>query len=451
MNERNESRALLLEQLESRCMLAAGLISFSTGNTANDLVGADRDRPAMVDLHAANRMDEHDSRGRDSRHDNASLQHVGRSNLSASQFTPFRGDAPNRLQSNPAPLNRLRVASPQFNPLQNEPLPPVNSFSISLAKLSVDTIVVLTPSTANLSSLDLGRAAVSSSAQKAASRDIMTSVAAATIPSDVKAATGSQTVKTEDKLNPGAPAPGLVSNSQGVLIAPFAAEVAVAEVTSDLSTADQSSVQARPNAISPVEFDAVGFGLVELDSAGRDQTGGSIAAIPLLRHEFDRDQIASADEAWEVDSELLNDLREMARDSSRNNRIVEDPISIDVAITEWFGHSTGLIDDIQLGSDLPSIAHAGMPSMVDVVLDATLGMHRSVGLIAKAEPELLPNNVRDAILAAIAAQQPAQIESVAKSVESRVAGMAYPGIVIVASTLAVASRRQKIAKLESSR
>ncbi|MGB7324308.1 MAG: hypothetical protein WBD31_05515 [Rubripirellula sp.] len=450
MNGQNDSRALLLEQLESRCMLAAGLISFSTGNARHEsvrheTVDAASGRPAMVDLHSVSRMDNHRDHGRDAGNENGFPQHSRRAPLSGS--SPQNGSLFGGV-----PSSHSQSTSPQIALSQNQSAQPFNSVSRSSSKLTVQTVLVLTPLASNLSNLELGREAdsKSSSAQEAAPRETMTALVAAAARSEVKATPDSQAAKS-DKLNPSASAPVSAPISPDGLVAPVLADGVVAEATFDPTAADQSSLQTNPNTISSVGFDTVELGFVDLDPTSRDQAGGSIDTVPLLRHEFDQDRTASADEAWEVDAELLDELREIARDTSRYERIAEDPVSIDIAIAQWFGQSTGLIDDIQLGSDLPSISGPAMPSMVDVVLDATLGLHRSVSLIANAQPESVPNNVRDAILAAIAAQQPVLIDSVAEPGQSRVAGMAYPGVAIVASTLAVASRRQKNAKLESSR
>ncbi|MCC7333926.1 MAG: hypothetical protein IT422_02450 [Pirellulaceae bacterium] len=181
----------------------------------------------------------------------------------------------------------------------------------------------------------------------------------------------------------------------------------------------------------------------------RESLGGLIDSLPTLQHEFKEGTASPAEKPWELDHAALQALRSAANDI--DNEILKNRHAVDLAIANWFGNSTGLIDDIQCTSNLPSNLQELTPSIVDVVLDATVGLHRSVGLIASGDIQPQPNSVRDTILAAIAAEHVSLSAPLLEQTPARLPGIAYPAVAIVVSSLAMAGRHRRKSKLESPR
>ncbi|QEF99230.1 hypothetical protein Mal15_32920 [Stieleria maiorica] len=161
---------------------------------------------------------------------------------------------------------------------------------------------------------------------------------------------------------------------------------------------------------------------------------------------------SASDSSWELGIEALQRLRDIADDTSDGASRTELRV-VDQAIVDWFGGATGLIDDIRCETELPAIAQNINASLVEVVLDATVGMHRSVGLIADSgvDGEESPaSKLRGEILAviaeefagAIASEGQPRVDSVDAPSPIRHSGIAYPGALIVAGLLAISTRRR---------
>lgn len=136
--------------------------------------------------------------------------------------------------------------------------------------------------------------------------------------------------------------------------------------------------------------------------------------------------------------------------NARGGAIDPNPQVNDVAIADWFGHATGLIDDAKTLGQLPLLSTANELSVVDVVLQATVGIHRGATLIAGEDALRYPGDVREAVFAALANESPPILfDPPTEPVPARFSNLAYPAAAIVASTVAVTAHRRKSVKLES--
>ncbi|WP_146523077.1 hypothetical protein [Stieleria varia] len=208
-------------------------------------------------------------------------------------------------------------------------------------------------------------------------------------------------------------------------------------------------------------------------SSGDRSSVGMIETVPLLRRELRSNESDSADDSadgdWQIDSQSLKRLREIARNASPSLIYPESdaiesslprrhthPRITDAAIASWFGEQTGLIE-LRSTESIP----AGLTledSIVDVVLNATVGLHRSVELIAgsrmdSGRSDLGINETRDAVLAAMAGEQSSPIVvPVSEATNSQLSSLVYPGAAIVATGISIAAQRRRLQpKLESSR
>ncbi|WP_037252712.1 hypothetical protein [Rhodopirellula europaea] len=208
------------------------------------------------------------------------------------------------------------------------------------------------------------------------------------------------------------------------------------------------------------------------DSSSRiagEADGGTIDWLPRVsRSDVSLEASQSDDDAWELDERTLEQLRKVARDatdgltedveSGRVPDTSETPVlqgnSVDDALASWFGSPTGLIDGIRFQDALPTVVPTFSPGMVDIALDATVGVHRTIGLMASSEAVPTPvvvNEVRDAVLAAIAFETDALAQPALDTRPLRLSGFAYPGVAIVAGTLALNARRRRSGVLLTSR
>ncbi|MEO9595837.1 hypothetical protein [Rhodopirellula bahusiensis] len=203
-------------------------------------------------------------------------------------------------------------------------------------------------------------------------------------------------------------------------------------------------------------------------SVASEVDGGIIDWLPRVSNNDVTLDSSGTDDPWELDERTLEHLREVARAASngdaddveaasphdsREASLLEDH-SVDDAMATWFGSPTGLIDGIQFQDALPTVIPTLSPGMVDVALDATVGVHRTVGLMASADAMSGPvalNDVRDAVLAAMAFETDALAQPALDTRPLRLSGLTYPGAALVAGTLALNARRRRSGVLLTSR
>ncbi|MCS7471591.1 hypothetical protein NZK35_33500 [Stieleria sp. ICT_E10.1] len=425
MSSPEESRALLLERLESRCMLAGGILFqvIPHEHTVIDRTdGGNRpdggDRAAIV---ARTSLHDSDSQRIQSHHPlgqrQASVRETGPSNRG--QFPNAQGlsQAQGLAQTQRPGLVQPRTSSPS-----------------TIIRL----IVVPSSSQSGLSTSDRGgntssrlETGLNPSATGTETPTGTTTETLVSAPSSTTAATQDEVVKPNSRDRQQSQA--IASDTVPVNQIPESAAVREA-FSGELLVED---------VLQPISVDS------ESDLTGTVQT------FPLGHHRYRAsDDLADAstdDERWELDGDALERLREVAEGSGHDRPNFDRSIDVH-AIDEWFGESTGLIEGIIFEHDLPSAVLDINASVVDVVLDATIGMHRSVGLIAGVETDLSPDpasEIRGAILAVIAkefadsigTEQPPPVHTNGQTHPIRVSGIAYPGAAIIASLLAIGSRR----------
>jgi hypothetical protein len=181
-----------------------------------------------------------------------------------------------------------------------------------------------------------------------------------------------------------------------------------------------------------------------------DEVGGAIEILPLLRRELRAPQ-ETGSEFWKLDARSIERIREISDQPDDSSNSVIDK-NTDVVIASWFNQETGLME-IQANGRLQTPVDA-VDSLVEVVLAATVGMHRSVDLIATVTPEneTVRDEIRGAILAAIAHEQSLQLpDQMVHRSAIHVSAIVHPCVALVATGLSLAARRKRIdAKMHSS-
>jgi hypothetical protein len=183
----------------------------------------------------------------------------------------------------------------------------------------------------------------------------------------------------------------------------------------------------------------------ELDTA----IGGTIETLPLIYRDLHTPNKSANEDLWQLDTKSIQRIRKVAEAPVSPADDNTDRIN-DVVIASWFKGQSGLME-VEATGKLPMPVDL-TDSIVNVVLEATVGLHRSVDLVAgePTDPEGIPDNVRSAILAAIAADQPSPIASVTpEPTQAKLGGVSYVATAIIAGI--AATRRRKPAKMESTR
>lgn len=399
------SRALLLEQLESRCLLAAGVFEQS----------------ATLGSHSCDRSTT-ENRSADS------VTVAGQTDASAQHFQPRidqRQDGQRHHSQNSSQQNQRLPPQPVLDPMRNDPpRPDIALRQPKAADPPTQFTFVYRPSiTTDVSASDNGPPPIGSHARSG--QDLMlTNSTGSPLTSSIATEKVHEQSAPERTSVQGEPAPLDVAMNNDSATQSFSIESPRYE---QLNRPLESSAHAMDQKI----------------------LGGVIDSLPWLQHEFKESTVSPSEQPWELDHAALQELRSAANDT--DDEILENRHAVDLTIANWFGNSTGLIDDIQCTSNLPSNMQDLTPSIVDVVLDATVGLHRSVGLIANGDNRPQPNSVRDTILAAIAAEHGLLSASLVEQPPARLPSIAYSGVVIVVSSLAMVSRHRRKSKLELSR
>ncbi|MCM2368996.1 hypothetical protein [Aporhodopirellula aestuarii] len=187
-----------------------------------------------------------------------------------------------------------------------------------------------------------------------------------------------------------------------------------------------------------------------------DEIGGLIESLPLRHREQQPVDGSGPKQEWAVAPSSIDRLREVVREASGaeigSATTNDDPTSrpTDAVIASWFGNQTGLME-IEATGRLQSPVDLS-ESIVDVVLNAQIGLHRSVDLIASTMTvaDITSDDVRGAILNAIAAEQPRQsIVLDSTYVPRKLSKLTYSGVALLATGISLAARRKR-AEYESS-
>jgi hypothetical protein len=161
---------------------------------------------------------------------------------------------------------------------------------------------------------------------------------------------------------------------------------------------------------------------------------------PLEVHE------SESEDTWQINGDTIRKLKDVLDIPVQTKILPIDGHAVDEAIVEWFSETTGLIDICGVRTPL---FHDSVPdSFVEVGLEATLSLHRSLELLATVDAKPLSYDLRSAILAVIVAKQSESVSPV-QSPMSNASSVAYSGAALFAGALFVVGRRKRDVALET--
>lgn len=422
MSETSSPRSLLMEQLESRCLLAGGLFSFSSGH--DDRGEVRQSGSQTLDRPRPDRSAEVQGQGRLSgRHESDRMSlHRERSPLAHSER--------DRL-SRPIPITSLVVHSP----------------AIPDTDRSEPSGVLDAPINAPINDAPEPVPASGPSGSVVREPRVIQSG-----PGETAADPNNTVTDTPTRSNNAGPSGPLVrppSEADTTLVVVVDSEnhSGPEYVNAEASQPNESdefrssrienavSVATRPTIPPPSVFDDQ-----NVNPGGVIQTLSPDVGEPLRRTRPLALNESSADDPWELEHETIRDLRDIA-DHPAEQSAQQQRDSMDHAIADWFGGRGGLIEIESCGGTL--LMDDPATSIVEIALDAILGSHRSLDLFATADSSESEMLVRDAILAAIAGEQATHASPLHEPSNTRLPSFAYSGAALIASTLAIVSRRKQ--------
>lgn len=421
MTKAKRCRPLLLEQLEDRSLLAAGLMWFVVDDNSNHGPRASGDRN-LVEASNAGRYQE--SRDRDIGTDWMILAGRSQENLNHSAQHP-RNDM---IPASQGPPQSAVIVIPVFQ---------------ASIKPTADSNVNAPISTPSLTSV----------ANSANSNPLPTSL----IPKP-QAASGETSNRQElpplNLNNTFATAINVRSESaatprriDGLPQAAPNVEVAHAGLnTANSSTMSSSSSQATQAAhnitaasSTDSRIDSSTILLVTPTGQPLSEQAEDYRWIPNSSNLSD----LAAEEGWRLSERTLRDLKALTRPSN-SHESTESPQP-----PGWFAEQTGMIA-LSIPSDAPSanepVSEAMDSSSVDVVLGAMIGVNRVITVASSLMDEPLQPQNQAQLLEAI---DEALTEKIPLAREStRLNAIAYPAIALVASAIAAAKRYRGNGKME---
>ena len=461
MNDRFESRSLLLEQLESRSMLAAGFFAHSVDlNEDLNLRSIGPERNTSIELIGAQVRNLSESGNSESGNSESG-------NLkSTNEVTGFRHDRTSTNSNNLPHHHRVFGPRSGSNLGQNgHHTGSENGTSIQQDSFSSSALVsapVSTNSTPGLNSLvsglslqqrvlnnstvvpanqAVGGAAIAGSSVTAAAPRAIGLAAAFIAPNESDSVlTTAQRIVDE--------VPGLDALDSAQQITKLDAGVE--------SDANQFTDPYGNSLVMDSDVDGIWKGLIEPELGLRGDrrfNEGSPGHSGL--HGDSSSDSSSDDSAWEIRGETIKQLRDLAADPSVD-QADDSSLLTDEVIATWFEGNGGLVDIRAADSPFihsPLIGGSGIPAhpsdVAGVVLDATVGLHRSVSLISGglAAPDSSVTDgesVRDAVLAAIAGEASSPVSPIDVQSPPKVSSIAYPGAVALASALVILGRRKSV-------
>lgn len=459
MNPLNSTRALRLERLESRCLLAAfafsqeGLFDHSDirrsersatdvrADVADDRSQSRRGSSDRLNEGRSDRLNDHRDRQGKNRGDDHDRQRSNiREALVESRRERFRRsekttlsepitqatsvDIPNQSgltgQTNRTviveierPLANTQASGGESNNRLRQPAGEPASSSTPFQSLVSQTNSTNTPSVENTENSE-------TSSRTPVSRQ----TGAATIESSADPQANNQAdearLTSDEPTSLEAFAPDASVDSQNTTLDSFAAD------------ASSENDPGRVNSFGLPDF--LSQALIDLSPANRHRLSDPI---------HDDAAEANEDDAWEIHPRSIESLRDVAGQQVQP-RPADAETNADEAIASWFGEQSGLIQIYPIGHLQTSRACAD--SMVNVVLDATIGLHRQLDMIgvASAETESLSMEARDAILATLFAKQSHNaMDTASEPTPTRASTWTYPGAVLVATAATIARRHAR--------
>ncbi|MEM9643618.1 MAG: hypothetical protein AAF989_01380 [Planctomycetota bacterium] len=248
----------------------------------------------------------------------------------------------------------------------------------------------------------------------------------------------------ESRTSESAVAESRDSNSSGRAIDPGFAPPGLASIdsVSPNGNGGTDSTSMEQESVNRDRFDETFHSIIDLDRGRGKWTDPTVIrnTVPWgpAANIQDRNDVEAGNADWEIGENTLQRLREVA-DSDSPHLQPNDPESVDMAMSAWFSGPGGLIQLHTEGSPLLSIS--ANDALVDVVLESTLGLRREWTLLA-AETRSPDTSVRDAVLAAIDAESAAPVAPTEISQASIGSGFLYPTAVALATVLAIAKQHR---------
>ncbi|WP_182865220.1 hypothetical protein [Stieleria mannarensis] len=438
-------RALMLERLESRCLLAGELFAEITHwqlQQNERLDSSDRadhrtDRPAIIGSTFQAASERHGAPQNHGSSDRTS------SVRSSNQLIGGRSHAESlRVMSRPG--DSFRNGSPQSESLRQNGNPQRSSSTLTPVNV-IHVPLSSTETTAARPDPELTSGSVAER-QEEALADRLAWLGSSVGTSGIDRATHAPSDVSETTPSTSVPDRDFPQTNRDV-------DARSQSTSSDAISVSDAPISNAAAAIVPLPESALSPGELHLPTVNVDQlVDGTIIHLPSFNAVEQSPDATGSGLPWELGSETLQRLRDIA-DATDDADVPSEFRGVDHTIASWFGEATGLIDNIHCETELPAITQTINASMVDVVLDATVGMHRSVGLIADAsvdDGDDLTSGLRGEILAviasefadALASEEPPRVEAVDAPTPIRLSGIAYPGALVVASLLAISTRRR---------
>lgn len=211
------------------------------------------------------------------------------------------------------------------------------------------------------------------------------------------------------------------------------AESDLAQLTNEVSTIDpatrsriiatETTTTQQENAVVPM--------VIDNPSASDD---GFIELAPLESFQpfFSNDR---GNERWELDRHTIPLLRQIARHAD-----VDRTALVDQMMKDWFTGPGGLIALDQV--DLPAITLPLEADMIDVGLESTVALHRSLDLVASSVNPALSGRVLDAIMASLEHVAASETQPVIEPSQLRIPTATYPAVAVVATAIALSACRK---------
>ncbi|MFK8115631.1 MAG: hypothetical protein AB8B91_25780 [Rubripirellula sp.] len=405
MSNFHDARALRLERLESRSLLAAGVFDFglSTGNS-------DADRPHRqppgdsARPHEVARDPRQSARpertGHEPRHqDRSSRPRQGSRNA----LKPTRFEAPPAQQETPSPAVSVPTTlTGSTDRPEDQTARPVTSF----ISPSEQTFVSVQPTTLASPSRLVTPQPQASSRQPSA-----TDAAIASLVSEAstEAAVDSVPVQTADE----------VSTIDSTASSPIAATdgPSVTQENAASRIADHANVDYQPSA------DNKGF--IELSPLESFQPST---------------QDTSESEPWELDRYTIPWLQRIAQHTIEEHGLGDRADVADQMMRDWFSGPGGLIALDQV--KLPAFVLPLDPTMIDVGLESTVALHRSLNIVGSNVTPALSGPVLDAIMTSLERVVASETQPTIEPSTLRVPVAVYPVVAALATTMAVSARRK---------
>lgn len=227
----------------------------------------------------------------------------------------------------------------------------------------------------------------------------------------------------------------------------LAVDAAIAAVTSSELVADivdeVSSPEAEDLLARPLRNSVTGIAsnqrqilplTADLSAASEEPSSGLIELSPLNLELSLDDPLDERYQPWQLDSGLAPHIRSVIEQASNHRAEITD-----AAIAAWFGGPGGMIAVDQVL--LPNNSFIAGLDWLNVQLESTVNLHRSLEMIASGTTPPISDVALDAIMASLAKIADSQVQPINSLQPFDIPRITYPAIAIVTAA-AIAARRK---------